>query len=81
MKHDRREQLLTSNAFENFNGSASKQQPVSTFSRLTSGKKVSNKRTSVVNKSTRIMSPKKLSQNPSINDITYVASTSQLVGV
>jgi len=67
MKHDRREQLLTSNAFDNtFNDRTNtKPQPTKAFSRLTSGKKVNSKRTSIVTRSTRVASPKKLRQNPS----------------
>jgi len=72
MKHDRTEQLLASNAFDNqMNQSSNKKQ----YSRLTSGKKVRAKRSSIVTKSTRLESPKKLNPNESVNN---VASTAQI---
>lgn len=72
MKHDRREQLLTSNAFDQMQQST---QPKKTYSRLTSGKKATTaKRGSFLTKSTRLASPKKvMAENQ--NKINYVAST------
>jgi len=54
MKHDRTEQLITSNAYDKM----PQKSTASIYSR-TSGKK-SKKRVSTVNKSTRASSPKKL---------------------
>jgi hypothetical protein len=63
MKHDRTEQLMASNAFDNMvDQSQSTFSKKKSFSRLTSGKKIGMKRGSMtnVNKSTRISSPKKM---------------------
>lgn len=72
LKHDRREQLMTSNAFDAMQSSS---KPKKTYSRLTSGKKATTaKRGSFVTKSTRVASPKKvMAENQ--NQINYVAST------